>query len=145
MAKGIQAQAQPTPAAELTGSSVSVEKKRNGFMEELAALTYYQVQGTKTPFESLPEAEKDTWAKMSGAVLVSLDKMNKMVAPKVTVEDAEARRNKNHGILTAIIRKFVEGIQTLRCPKCGSSAQTRAQLFPCEELAFRILDGDVKQ
>lgn len=120
------------------------QQKRNDFINDLASLTYYGIHGTKTAFESLPEAERDTWARMAGTVLISLDKLNKMVVVKVEPEETEERRLKNVALLKDIVSQFVQGVKTVRCPRCGSSADLRPALFPCEELAFRILEGKVK-
>ena len=127
-----------TPA---TVQTPEVKGETNQFMNDLSALTYYQINGSKIKFESLPEAEKNSYVKLAAGVLVSLDKMNKMVAPKVSAKQVETDNHKNVQLLTSIIENFVKGLKTIKCPKCGSNAEIRALIFPCTELAHRIWNG----
>ena len=116
-------------------------QKRHKFISELAALTYYNIHGTKIKYESLPDSEQKGWRDIAAAVLVGLDKLNKMVVLKVTPQESEGVRNKNIEVLTKIIQDFVMGLKSIKCPKCGSEAELRPLIFPCTELAHRVWNG----
>lgn len=144
MAKGNAVGAvKPEEPKDVNPQSAVQGQEKHSFTHELAALTYYKINGTKTQFEMLPEAERSTWYQLAGSVIVALDKMNKMVVAKKEVVDIESGRNKNINRLTEIIVNFVSGLKAIKCPKCGSNAELRALIFPSNELAHRIWDGEV--
>lgn len=128
-------------AQEKSGAEVKVDPAQNKFVGEFGELMYLNSVKSPKPFGSLLEEERQLWFGRAVAALISLDKMNKMVAPKRVQKDIEYDRNKNIGIMAQIISVFVSGIKTIKCPKCGSNAELRSKIFPCEELAARIWDG----
>lgn len=114
------------------------------FIADLGSLMFYQIHGSKQPFESQPEPEKQHWYDLAVSAHLSIDKLNMMIAPRVEPEDVELKRNKNVRTLTNIIENFVKGLKTIKCPKCGTNAEIRPMIFPCTELANRIWNGEVK-
>lgn len=122
----------------------TVVDKHNKFVMEYGALIFYEKQGSKVSFESLPEAEKEQWYGLAVSSRIALDKMNKVVIDRSehrSRAEEELDRNKFVSRLTLIIHEFVKGLKMLKCPKCGSNAEVRGALFPCEELACRIWAG----
>lgn len=113
-------------------------------LDQLPALMYYEMQGTKVPFEKLNEEEVSKWESLAVAALFSLSKMDKMIVKKVEQKVIEGDRNKNVNILTTIISDFVSNLKSIKCPKCGSTPEIRSLVFPSQELAFRIWDGGKK-
>jgi hypothetical protein len=110
--------------------------KQLSIAQELAALIYYDrlpklKAGEKiVQFEDLPEDKQDPFHKEAGRFLLRLDKMNRMIVKKASEEDRKAKEEQTLEILTQIIRGFVKDLNT-----------TRPELFPCEELALKILGG----
>ena len=133
-----------TEKAVITPKEELRQAPRDHFVFELASLAYYTLNGTTVIFDKLPEDEQEYWQKIAGASIIGLDKLNKMIVPKEEQADIELKRNKNINRLTVIIKDFLKGIKTVRCPKCGSNAEVRPLVFPCEELAHKIWDGGAK-
>lgn len=125
---------------------VRVDPKDNKFLIELGELIYLNsMNGDIIPFKEIGSEPQKLWYGRAAAALISLDKLNKMIVPKVDKADLEQDRNKHIDRLTAIIDAFVRKVKTLRCPKCGSTADSRSALFPSKELSYRILDGGVSE
>lgn len=96
--------------------------------ESLAELMYYD-EGAKAPFEKLPKEEAEARVGKAARILLHLDQLNMEVIPVRKKEDEEKVRKQSLAELTARIKKFVSTLNT-----------TKPALFPCEELACRILE-----
>jgi hypothetical protein len=100
-----------------------------GYVQEFAACLFYHEHGTEKQFESLTPEEAKPYLEKGIAVMLHIIKMDRVLAPKVSMEETEARRRKDIDILTGLIEGFVKDLKT-----------TKPALFPCGELAHRILD-----
>jgi hypothetical protein len=102
-----------------------------GIVTQLAALMYYDDNRTSVAsFESLDKDVVDKYTDRAAGVLIMLDKLNKRVIDKKEVEQAKEKESQYYEKLTQIIRSFVLNLNVLK-----------PDLFPCEELAHKILEG----
>ena len=117
--------------------------------EAIGALLYYdepktEEKGGKTfnvSFEKIPEEEKRIWYRRGEVCLLALDRLNKRIVKKVSDVEQERTYNDHVQRLAGIIRAFLAEI------KKGNKNKDRViiSLFPCEELAHRIIGpGPVK-
>lgn len=111
------------------------EKKPQSLVMLLAALFYFDSippvkRKEAMAFEKLTEAEQSPYTTQANKFLVYLDKLNLSAQPKVDAKKAEEAEQRNLDILTGQIKDFVAGLKT-----------TKPNLFPCDELALRILRG----
>ncbi len=114
------------------------EAKPQNLTHLLGALFYFDsMSPTKrkdaTPFEKLTEAEQQPYAGQAARFISYLDKLNFMVCIKTDPKKEAESEARNLEILTTQIKDFVKGLTT-----------TKPALFPCEELAARILRGPEK-
>lgn len=93
----------------------------------LGELLYYN-ERTKN-FNEIPEEEKKKWFKRAVGVYSALDKMNLMTVPKVDINKVNLDKRKDFNALVITIQTFMKKIKT-----------TKPNLFPCEELAYKILE-----
>ena len=115
------------------------------FIKNLAILMYLSENDNGPKFEDLDDERKQIWKKRAVTVIVAIEKLNKMIVPKREREVAEKDFNEQVEQLTLSIEQFLEGIKTVKCPKCGGSADIKRALFPSKELAFRILEKKKNQ
>lgn len=122
-----------------SGGSVSKDKvlRSRGLINNMAALMYYdEYKGSDAPpaFEKLSADEQKPFIVAAGKIMVIADKLGHMIVPKSQVRsdspliETEEQRNKNIDTLTGIIRAFIMKLKVVK-----------PSLFPCEELAWRIL------
>lgn len=111
---------------------------------DLASLLFYQEHGSGLKFEYLANDLREEWFRRATAVFIVLDKMNKRVVTKEDIAVTERRHMKNIDILKTIIENFVVNIKLLKCGTCGKDRKVRLSMFPSEELAHKILNGDVQ-
>ncbi len=110
------------------------EKKAGGFIQDLTELMFYDECGTEKKYEELVEEEKVIRVKKTVNIFAHLDKLNMCVKPKVDETKVVVDEKKNLDTLTVIIATFLKKIKT-----------TKPALFPCRELAHKILSPPVKK
>lgn len=115
----------------------------NPFVDDLAALMFVAEEGKGKNFKKLGKEKTRLWHTRAASALVALDKMNKQVVAKGKPRKEQILdEQKTFNRLKDIIVEFVKGIKTVKCPRCKGEADIRPQLFPCTELAHRILAGN---
>jgi len=103
-------------------------------IKKLAALMYYDTQvGTakdkRKSFEALDEHDQKLFLEEAKAVLVHLDKLDLMLAPRVTHEEADERRRTLKDRIETRIRDFVMDLKYLK-----------RDMFPSMELAGKVME-----
>lgn len=122
---------QPRPAIAEAATAVkepAMTKKLMTTQETLGCLMYYCQNGNEPAYEKLtPEAQKE-WTNLAIAAMVGIEKMNKKLVPLTNPQEERAAQMKIIDNLTAVIQAFVDQMKT-----------TTPKLFPCRELAHRII------
>lgn len=99
----------------------------------IAALLYYEANGVKKSFETLPDKEQDPYLQQTAKLYLCLDKLDLQLTKKIDIKKVELSEQETFNRLAAIIRDFVK---KLKHPK------NVAQFFPVDELAMVILKGE---
>jgi len=114
-------------------SEKKADKKPQSLVNQLAALIYFE--GLKPDkrkdamaFEKLTEAEQGPYILQVAKVFTALDKLNLAPGARPDQKKTEEDRNLKVDLLTEKIQAFVKTLTT-----------TKPALFPCKELALRIL------
>jgi len=120
------------------GSLPNKNRKPKDLTTELAELLYYAGgNGPMVSFDEVPENKQNEYLKHATLAIVCLDKMNKMVVPKVSADEQFKIRIGRIDKVEEVVRTF---INTLNKPVKPSSI---ANYFPVHELAARIVDARI--
>ena len=103
-------------------------------LENIATMLYYMKNPLNAPetkkFEELSAEVRSEWIKKVMEIIIILDKLNLRIVAKAELEKPVMDDKEQVRILTVLIQNFMKHVKTLN-PK----------LFPCEELAWRIITG----
>lgn len=115
-------------------SQPKVVKVGATFMQTMAELMYMdssrKVDGAPK-FDTLPAEEIEKWEGYATSALLSIDRMNKQIVPRVAPETVAANDKGNIERLTKIIEDFVKMLKVYK---------KNPESFPARELAMRIFN-----
>ena len=115
------------------------EKKPVMLAEQLGALVYFDTikpekRRDAVPFEKLTEAERIPYIAPAVKFIEYLGKLNISLGAKVDRKKDNLTEEQNLDILADTIEDFIKGVRVVK-----------PGLFPCRELAARILQGPEKK